>query len=209
MMQHDNDKKVHTHAFVRKVNSMLIRWRVQRRREKIRQSVLSTFLILLFYHVDFAKNIRYDLQNHPRTIYINESYYSLQPRKDSNYRVYRKVEPLSVVHVKPDHSESPFEEGNCKAMHHWQIENHSTCNPIHEISAMQEMQHLAKGGYRDVWWTMDGDGSDVVVKTLVWKKNPTKQREKDRHQRDANAYTALQSSKHIPKIYGYCEFKQF
>ena len=207
-----NDTKIHTNSFVRKINSLIIRcrrWRVQRCREKLRQSVLLLFICFVLqtcirgniFH--FAN--RYSLRTHPRAIHVNEKYEIQFWREYSyDYRYHREVAMLSNVQVKQDYSASSFEEGDCKAMHHWQVENHSTCNPIHEIGAMQEMQHLAKGGFRDVWWIRDGDGSDAVIKTLVWKKK-FRQREKDRHQRDANAYAALQSSIFIPNINGYCE----
>ena len=204
-----NDTKIHTNSFVRKINSLIIRWRVQRCRETLRQSVLLLFICFVLqtcirgniFH--FAN--RYSLRTHPRAIHVNEKY-EIQFWREYEYRHHREVARLSNVQVKQDDSASSFEEGDCKAMHHWQVENHSTCNPIHEIGAMQEMQHLAKGGFRDVWWIRDGDGSDAVIKTLVWKIK-FKQKEKERHQRDANAYAALQSSIFIPNIYGYCESK--
>ena len=200
-----NDNKIHSHWLVRKMNTFVIRWKIQKRRHKVRQGVLLLFCCFFMQILSsfLAKRPIPIVKAHPRAIHLNDNF-EIDVIKEYVHLQHRTVDKMSKKKINQDTSVSPFEEGNCKAMASWQKENYSTCNPIHEIGAMYEMQHLAKGGFRDVWWALDGDGSDVVVKTLVWKKN-FKQRERYRHERDANAYAALQSSIHIPNIYGYCE----
>ncbi len=201
-----DETKIHTNSFVRGIKFLAIKWKLQKRSIKIQQYAL--LFLLYFFVIQFFTRLQgfnqSPLLHHSRTIRINEAYSVSFPNEEYPLR-HRKVEALSEVYVQRDQSSSPFEEEDCKAMHDWQIENHSTCNPVYEIGAMKEMQHLAEGGIRDVWWARDGDGSDVAVKTLSWGKD-FNQRGKERHQRDANAYAVLQPSKHIPNIYGHCEF---
>mmetsp|Transcript_19566 Transcript_19566/g.22673 ORF Transcript_19566/g.22673 Transcript_19566/m.22673 type:complete len:284 (-) Transcript_19566:1154-2005(-) len=69
---------------------------------------------------------------------------------------------------------------------------------------MLSYTYITSGGYRDVWYTHDNDGSRYVVKSLVWEGTDFRVRDKERHRRDANAYSMLQSSDHVMNIYGYC-----
>ena len=126
----------------------------------------------------------------------------LREYKPSDHGQY--ITPMSTVQVHEDTSADKFEEGDCKAMHKWQIEYKPACNNIHAINPLENM-FLAEGEYRSAWWMMDGDGSDAVIKTLVWARE-LEQRELHRHMRDANIMSVLQSSPHIPNIYGYCEY---
>lgn len=95
-----------------------------------------------------------------------------------------------------------FEDGNCKAMHRWQLDSFPTCNILHETD-MSNLFHIAQGSYRDVWVMEEVDGTRFSVKTLVYKRTFT-YREYDRHRRDAISMSLLTSSNHIPNIYGYC-----
>lgn len=143
----------------------------------------------------------FEAHPHPRTVYVSRSLKvkSIRPHYIIHHR---NVEPLSDWKVKTDTSVTPFEEGDCKAMHDWQLNYQPACNSVHELDMMQN-KFLAEGGFRSVWWMRDGDGSEAVMKVLSWKKS-FKEREKERHRRDATAYAMLQGSKHIPNIYGYC-----
>ena len=202
------DKKIHTHSFIRWTRSWRFQQALRKKRFLIGASLLTICITLYKDHNNtFCLSPCKTMmpQRHPRVIQFNERY-EIEYGRNYDHSKYREVELLTeVVHIKQDHSSSPFEEGNCKAMHIWQVKNNQACNSIHETDLLQ-IKHLAKGGFRDVWWMRDGDGSDAVIKTLVWKKK-FRIREKDRHQRDANAYSALQSSTSIPNIYGYCKAK--
>jgi hypothetical protein len=138
---------------------------------------------------------------HPRVIRINEKY-----KRRITYAEYdnieREVEPISIVKVKENNAPS-LEIGDCKAMHDWQLLYQPACNNIHEVN-MNDNKFLAQGGFRSVWLMSDGAGSEAVIKTLVWHKK-FREKEKERHRRDATAYMMLQDSKHIPNIYGYCK----
>jgi serine/threonine protein kinase len=154
---------------------------------------------------------------HPRVIRLQESskpYKELKrvqivTSRNSKFEKYPEyeVEPLSTVNVKEDKSKTALEHDDCKAMHSWQLEYKPACNPIHEIN-MMDNKFLAEGGFRSVWWMPDAfedgkQGSEAVIKTLVYRKK-FRDREKERHRRDATAYMMLEGSKHIPDIYGYC-----
>jgi hypothetical protein len=145
------------------------------------------------------------LRHYPRTVFVSRSLHKVKSSRPAQYEIHhRHVEPLSDVKVRTDTSVPPFEEGDCKAMHDWQMNYQPACNSVHEID-MQENKFLAEGGFRSVWWMRDGvSGSEAVMKVLSWKKI-FKEREKERHRRDATAYAMLQGSQHIPNIYGYCK----
>ena len=104
-------------------------------------------------------------------------------------------------HYKNGHGE--LEEGNCRAMHPWQLQAYPTCNVLHETD-MSKPSHVGRGGFRDVWVMEEWDGTQRAVKTLADRKDFA-WREYDRHRRDALAMSLLTSSKHIPNIYGYCK----
>jgi len=138
---------------------------------------------------------------YPRVIRINEKFKRRSTSAELYDSIKRKVEPLSTVKVQENRAQN-LENGDCKAMHDWQLTYQPACNNIHEIN-MNDNKFLAQGGFRSVWAMLDGDGSEAVIKTLVWRKE-FREKEKDRHRRDATVYMMLQDSKHIPNIYGYC-----
>lgn len=191
----------------------------ENRRSKIRYTrFIVLFLVssycLLFGIYNFVENysptptidlITYQMLRHrPRTVYVSRSLRVKSSRPAAQYEPHhRHVEPLSDVKVQTDTSVSPFEEGDCKAMHDWQLNYQPACNSVHEIN-MMENRYLAEGGFRSVWWMRDSvNGSEAVMKVLSWRKS-FREREKERHRRDATAYAMLHGSKHIPNIYGYC-----
>jgi len=193
-----------------------------RQRSKILSSRLMILLLVcsycfLFLIYNFAESNKYShiptfdiityemLRHRPRTVYVNRSLKVKPPSSSQYYEIHhRYVEPLSDVQVRTDTSATPLEEGDCKAMHDWQLNYQPACNSVHEIN-MMENRFLAEGGFRSVWWMRDDgvNGSEAVMKVLSWKKS-FKEREKERHRRDATAYAMLQGSPHIPNIYGYC-----
>lgn len=192
----------------------------ENRRSKIRYTrFIVLFLVssycLLFGIYNFVENysptptidlITYQMLRHrPRTVYVSRSLRVKSSRPAAQYEPHhRHVEPLSDVKVQTDTSVSPFEEGDCKAMHDWQLNYQPACNSVHEIN-MMENRYLAEGGFRSVWWMRDSvNGSEAVMKVLSWRKS-FREREKERHRRDATAYAMLHGSKHIPNIYGYCK----
>mmetsp|Transcript_14555 Transcript_14555/g.20759 ORF Transcript_14555/g.20759 Transcript_14555/m.20759 type:complete len:273 (+) Transcript_14555:276-1094(+) len=112
-----------------------------------------------------------------------------------------------------------FETENCKAMHEWQKESYPTCNIVHEIDMrifrdesdhdskyIEILRFLSRGGFRDVWMTSQYDRTKLVLKTLRYKGNKFTYREYDRHRRDALVMDVMKFSKHVPDIYGYCEY---
>ena len=208
---HNNDaeKKIHSNSFIRAIRTKLLRWTTQKFRDRLMQVIFLTFIIcIVMSSVDrFYSSASAFRHNYPRVVGFNRDnmIYDIREMAVNNAHRHREVEALSEVTVKLDDSADPFEEGDCKAMHPWQMEYNIDCNRIHEIDGLR-MEHLAQGGFRDVWWIRDGDGTDAVVKTLVFSKK-FRQREMQRHQRDANTYAALQSSVHVPSIYGYCKFQ--
>ena len=142
---------------------------------------------------------------HPRIIHINERFDLLNARgieEISYHQYYTSVEPLlqGVVGKYPRHS---FDEGNCKAMHEWQVAYKPMCVPFHEID-MHDSKYFATGHFRNVWWMRDGDGTDAAIKTLAIYRNFTLA-EEQRNTKDANAHMALQSSNFIPNIYAFCK----
>jgi len=145
-----------------------------------------------------------DLTMHPRVILIDKKFKIRSIYTTDINPAQRDMEPLSErINIKEDASLITFEDGDCKAMHDWQMSYQPACNSIHEID-MYNNKFLAEGGFRSVWLMPDGDGSEAVIKTLVWRKK-FRGREKDRHRRDAVAYMMLQGSQHIPNIHGYCK----
>jgi len=134
---------------------------------------------------------------------VGEDYSRIQflSKMKVNWRRFQYDHNYQHVHVYTGGYEI-FEEGNCKAMHPWQLQAYPNCNMLHEID-MSKPLHVGHGGFRDVWVMKEWDGTKLAVKTLVGKKKFT-YREYDRHRRDAIAMSLLTSSKHIPNIYGYC-----
>lgn len=106
------------------------------------------------------------------------------------------------AHIK-DHGLEDFEEGDCKAMHDWQLQSYPSCNNIHEHDFLDYI-YITSGGWRDVWKSYEYDGEPFVVKTLVFEDTDFRFRDAERHRRDANIYSMLQGSNHIMNIYGYC-----
>jgi hypothetical protein len=183
-----------------RATSLIMRWRVQSLRQKI-FLIIGLGLTLFSLYASFMEIHIPAQPMHPRVIRINAKY-----KRRMTYAEYdnieREVEPISIVKVKENNAPS-LEIGDCKAMHDWQLLYQPACNNIHEVN-MNDNKFLAQGGFRSVWLMSDGAGSEAVIKTLVWHKK-FREKEKERHRRDATAYMMLQDSKHIPNIYGYCK----
>ena len=200
------ERKIHSNSCARRSHVKLLRWTAQRSVDRMMQSI---FLVFIIYIV-LTSVVKYQSSSTARLIHppvvgfdADNNFYEVTPIKDENYHSNRKVEALSEVEIEKDRSGASFEEGDCKAMHPWQVEYNINCNCIHEIDLFGT-SYVGGGAYRLVWRMRDGDGSDAVVKTFVFRKD-LNTRAKQRHQVDANIYAALQSSVHIPSIYSYCK----
>ncbi len=151
------------------------------------------------------------LKPYPRCIQVSiNDGFPLKPvpehvdkHRDNHYKV--EVIATDKKEKEFDHSRGVevFEKGDCKAMHSFQKKYFPSCNSIHELY-LKKNRLINNGGFRDVWYARMYDGSPFVMKTLVYRKKSTS-RELDRHRRDANTYSMLKSSIHIPDIYGHCK----
>ena len=186
------------------LSTLVLRWRVLRLRQKI--FLITGLFLTMFSLYALSVEIKFVIlpvqTMYPRVIRINEKFKRRSTSAELYDSIKRKVEPLSTVKVQENRAQN-LENGDCKAMHDWQLTYQPACNNIHEIN-MNDNKFLAQGGFRSVWAMLDGDGSEAVIKTLVWRKE-FREKEKDRHRRDATVYMMLQDSKHIPNIYGYCK----
>jgi len=102
-----------------------------------------------------------------------------------------------------EHDLEDFEDGDCKAMHDWQLKTYPSCNNIHENDFLDYI-YITSGGWRDVWKSFEFNGQPYAIKTLVFEDTEFRFRDSERHRRDANSYSMLQTSSHIMNIYGYC-----
>ena len=211
------ERKIHSSArFTQQgMHVKILRWTIQKCQERLAQAISFLFTIcILSTTIDkYLSTPKLILPVHPQVVGFNPDnrFYEVTPTTVNYVHQSRKVEPLSEVEVKRGRTKRgrpprEFEEGDCKAMHPWQVEYNINCNSIHEIDQFS-FEYIGGGAYRDVWWMKDKDGSDAVAKTLLWEKRFHNSAKK-MHQIDANIYAALQSSVHIPNIYGYCKFEQ-
>jgi len=199
--------KTHPSSYTQIFRTVVMRWRVLtvRRRLLFIIGVCLTSFSLYATLVGMNSKLQQSgLTMHPRVILIDEKFKIRSIYTTDINPAQRNVEPLSErTKFKEDAPLITFEKGDCEAMHDWQLSYQPACNSIHEID-MYNNKFLAEGGFRSVWLMPDGDGSEAVIKTLVWRKK-FRGREKDRHRRDAATYMMLQGSQHIPKIHGYCK----
>ena len=84
----------------------------------------------------------------------------------------------------------------------WQKTHRPSCNFIHETH-MAESELLTSGSYRHVWKIREYDGTNRVLKTLLYQRDFDSSNF-DRHRRDAVALEQLSASPHVVNIYGYC-----
>jgi Protein tyrosine kinase. len=119
--------------------------------------------------------------------------------KTSRFKISRRWE--TNAHI--DHGLEDFEEGDCKAMHNWQLETYPSCNNVHEYDFSQ-YSYITSGGWRDVWKGYEYNGQPYVIKTLVFDGTEFRYRDSERHRRDAITYSLLQGSSHVMNIYDYC-----
>ena len=186
---------------LRQLQLLRIKWNLLKTKQK-----LIMIIAMTCFHIFFVYNLQVSfmipstsssrIRQHPRILYLHTI-------ENKNKYPHRKVEDEWAYNADIDHGYEEFEEGDCKAMHQWQVESYPSCNLIHETD-MLSYTYITSGGYRDVWYTHDNDGSRYVVKSLVWDGTDFRVRDKERHRRDANAYSMLQSSDHVMNIYGYC-----
>jgi len=165
-------------------------------------SIIASVIIVALNLIDLIPyNNRFGKLPHNMVQLVGEDYSRLQFLSQMNLN----WGPLKNNHHhehKHKHGHENFEVGNCKAMHQWQLEAYPTCNLLHETD-MNKLDHVGRGGFRDVWAMTEWNGTKVAVKTLADRKKFT-HKEYDRHRRDAVVMALLTSSKHIPNIYGYC-----
>lgn len=95
-----------------------------------------------------------------------------------------------------EHDLEDFEDGDCKAMHDWQLKTYPSCNNIHENDFLDYI-YITSGGWRDVWKSFEFNGQPYTIKTLVFEDTEFRFRDSERHRRDANSYSMLQGSSHI------------
>jgi hypothetical protein len=146
-------------------------------------------------------------QEKPRIILVEDQNDLAQAHNLSEYtyskarkrRISRKWETNAQI----DHGSEDFEEGECKAMHDWQLKTFPSCNNVHENDFLQ-YTYITSGGWRDVWKGYEYNGQPYAIKTLVFEGTDFRFRDSERHRRDANTYSMLQGSSHIMNIYGYC-----
>jgi len=223
--QRGEGEKVHSTAFARKVKLLILKWRYQRLRDKAWQVIFLMYLILMLSSstslhsaLSLGSHATINIDTRPRCVQVefNDGFPTptTEEGKLENSR-FGKIIPMSkhsgMISSQSDPGEETFrsfEEGSCKAMHDWQIQYYPDCNRIHEIDLNKRSTRLINnGGFRDVWSVSEPAYEDhqepFVMKTLIYKKK-VKFREIDRHRRDANTYAMLQSSIHIPDIYGSC-----
>ena len=79
-----------------------------------------------------------------------------------------EIQHLWITEAEIEHGLEDFEEGDCKAMHEWQVKFFSNCNNIHE-SDFLSYSYITSGGWRDVWRVNEFNNESYVVKTLRWE----------------------------------------
>jgi len=144
-------------------------------------------------------------RDRPRIIQITNDYEVKQHDEITTIDVEGagEIQQPWITEAKIKHGLEDFEEGDCNAMHEWQVKSFPNCNNIHE-SDFLSYSYITSGGWRDVWRVNEFDNESYVVKTLRWEGHEFRFRDAERHRRDANAYSMAQGSKHIMNIYGYC-----
>jgi hypothetical protein len=191
-------------SIVRATRIALLKWNTIGRKNLVILLVAATFItsmqILLILPTGTVSSYP-----HRRIIQITNNYqvgHSIDEAIVSQTYV-QEVLQTWLTGAEISHGLEDFEEGNCKAMHDWQVKSYPNCNSIHE-SDFLSYTHVTAGGWRDVWRANEFNGESYAVKTLLWKGHNFRFRDAERHRRDANAYSMLQGSKHIMNIYGYC-----
>ena len=160
---------------LRQLNLLRIKWNLLRTKQK-----LIMIIAVTCFHIFFVYNLQVSfmipststsrIRQHPRILClhtIENKRYQIHKHVPLDKYPHRKVEDEWAYNADIDHGYEEFEEGDCKAMHQWQIESYPSCNLIHETD-MLSYTYITSGGYRDVWYTHDNDGSRFVVKSLVW-----------------------------------------
>jgi len=210
----DNEKSIYKHdegkskkGIRKRIEVVISKLRHQACRTKIRKGVHVLFAASIIASAIILLLNMFSLPYH-RSRRIPRNMVQLVGEKDYvrlQFLSQMKLEPLinyRPERIKHKHGHESFENGNCKAMHQWQVEAYPTCNKLHEIDP-NNLNLVASGGFRDVFAMKDWNGTTVAVKTLL-DGSSYSYRHYDRHRRDAVAMSLLTSSKHIPNIYGYC-----
>ncbi|CAJ1968768.1 unnamed protein product [Cylindrotheca closterium] len=101
----------------------------------------------------------------------------------------------------------PIREGDCEAMHAYQETSFPSCNLMHEVNMVQQMEVLTEGGFNTVYKMTDIDETTHIVKILESDKDFT-DRNFDRVRRDSVIMERASGSDYVVDIYSYCGFSQ-
>jgi hypothetical protein len=132
-------------------------------------------------------------------------------------------EDLEMTKTLEDDSDSKYfrnrmtfddEETNCPFIAEWQAQKSAkpTCNHLHEVGIqignaglLHRLEHIASGGFKDVWRVFNEDGTptDFVLKTTLYERE-FRERDLNKHRRDALVMDEATSSSHVLNLYGYC-----
>ena len=199
--------KVKETSIVRVAQLASLKWKILRIQRKVLTILVATAIILFVSANTQILSLASDSRlSHPRLIQMKTDY-TVKPSIDVEEfaaNIYsEKVSQPWLTGAEIDHGLEDFEEGDCKAMHDWQVQSFPNCNNIHE-SDFLSYTHVTAGGWRDVWKAEDFNRDPYVVKSLIFEDMDFRFRDAERHRRDANAYSMLHSSKHVMNIYGYC-----
>jgi hypothetical protein len=110
---------------------------------------------------------------------------------------------------------SDEEKTGCPFIADWQKHQsgYHTCNQLHEValqvgtSGKPRIQHLAAGGFKDVWrvFMEDSTPADYVLKTTLFDTS-WGEYDLDKHRRDALVSEQTASSRYVLNMYAYCGF---
>ena len=174
-------------------------------RSKLMIAAAAIGIVFVLAHISQHASSYSLLRDRPRIILITNDYEVKQHDEITTIDVEGagEIQQPWITEAEIEHGLEDFEEGDCKAMHEWQVKSFPNCNNIHE-SDFLSYSYITAGGWRDVWRVDEIDNESYVVKTLRWEGHDFRFRDAERHRRDANAYSMAQGSKHIMNIYGYC-----
>ena len=191
----------------REARLLLLKWKLPKFRNKLVLFLFFSFLISMlalqsvqFLVMEYAAAA---LNAHPLQIQVTHEYTIRNLEEISTQK--REVPQPWMSNEKIKHKREEFEEGDCKAMHDWQIRSYPNCNSIHE-NDFTTNKYVMQGGFRDIFRASEYNGEPYVMKTLRYHGHTFRFRDAERHRRDANAYSMLQGSQHVMNIYGYCKY---
>lgn len=157
----DNEKSIYKHdegkskkGIRKRIEVVISKLRHQACRTKIRKGVHVLFAASIIASAIILLLNMFSLPYH-RSRRIPRNMVQLVGEKDYvrlQFLSQMKLEPLinyRPERIKHKHGHESFENGNCKAMHQWQVEAYPTCNKLHEIDP-NNLNLVASGGFRDV-----------------------------------------------------------